>query len=190
MGVPTAEADEPGLIESAVTMLRLLAGWAGTALGLLGLAMGIDTGPGSTDGPYLIFHGTLLATGLALLAVGLLHKRPGPAGYLAGGTVTLAGLVLSALPPSPTGCCLRQYPERHGFPFTLLGAGTGGWHVDVTHLIIDLIFWSCVGFFVLVLVTQLRPAGGRSRRAPAGRHATHAEYRAPAPRDENVGGLP
>ncbi|GIE99076.1 hypothetical protein [Paractinoplanes rishiriensis] len=190
MAVPTAEADEPGLIESAVTMLRLLAGWAGTALGLLGLAMGIDTGPGSTDGPYLIFHGMLLSTGLALLAVGLLRKRSGPAGYLAGGAVAVAGLVLSALPSTSAGCCLRQYPERHGFPFTLLGGGAGEWHVDVSHLVADLIFWGCAGFFVLVLVTQLRPAGGRSRRAPAGRHATHAEHRAPAPRDENVGGLP
>jgi hypothetical protein len=167
MDEPTANAGEPGWVASALAMLRLMAGWAATGLAVLNLSMGVDTGPGSTDGPYLVFHAVLLITGLTLLALGALHKRPGRTAYLAGAGVGGAGLLISAL--------------AHGFPFPL---------VLGRHLIADLAFWACVGLFALVVVTQLRPAPAVEPIVPEVHRATHAEQRAPAPHDENVGGLP
>jgi hypothetical protein len=186
----TAEADESGVAASSVTMLRLIVGWGCTAFALLNLAMGIDTGPGSTDAPYLIFHGTLLVTGLALFAVGRLHSRPGAVACLTGAAVTVAGLVLSALPRTSIVCCLREYPVRHGFPFTLLAHGRAGWHFDAGHAIADLIFWCGAGFLALLLVMPLRRRQAATPAETAHPYATHAEDHTPAPRDENVGGLP
>lgn len=186
----TGKADEPGLVASSVTTIRLIVGWACAALGLLNLAMGIDIGPGTTDGPYLLFHVMLLVTGLALLALGLLRRRPGPVACLTGVAVTVAGLVLSAVPRTSIVCCLREYPARHGFPFTLLAHGSAGWHFDAGHAIADLIFWCGAGFLALLLVMPLGRRRPTSETDPEHPHPTHAEDRTPAPRDENVGGLP
>jgi len=182
----TGKADGPGLVAMSVTTLRLIVGWACSALGLLNLAMGIDT----TDWPYVLFHVMLLATGLGLLAAGLLRRRPGPIACISGAVVAVAGLVLSAAPRSSMVCCLREYPVRHGFPFTLLARGSGGWHFDAGHALADLIFWCGAGFLTLLLVMPLRRRRPTAEAAPEHPHPTHAEDRTPAPRDENVGGLP
>jgi hypothetical protein len=190
MTEPSAEVDDPGLMASVIAMLRLMTGWACTTLGLLNLAMGVDTGPGSTDGPYLLFHAMLTLTGLGLLALGGLRKRPGRAAYLTGAAVTVTGLVLSAVPATDIACCMREFPVRHGFPFTMLAGGDGRWHVDAERAIADLIFWSGAGFIALLLVTQLRSVRRAAPPEHGSHHATHAEQRATAPDDENVGGLP
>ena len=98
---------------------------------------------------------------------------------------------MSALPVTTTVCCLREYPVRHGFPFTLAArAASGGWHLAGLLLVADLVFWAGAGLLAAVLFTLVRP--GRSGTPPM-RHSTHAEPRATevrAPHDENVGGLP
>jgi hypothetical protein len=182
--------DDPGLLASSLSMLRLVGGWAFSGLGLLGLSMGIDTRPGTTDGPYLLFHAVLTITGAALMALGTLRKRPGRVAYAAGAAVALLGPVLTALPRTTIVCCLRDRPVRHGFPFTALAGGSGRWHLAAGAVAADVVFWLCAGFLALLLVTLLRPArrGTPAQAAPA--HPTHAEQRAPAAADENVGGLP
>lgn len=178
---PEVEPNEPGLPEMALTMLRLLTGWACVAVGLLDLAMGL------TDPRYLLFHGALLAGGLILLALGHLPKRPGLPGYLAGGAVTVLGLLVSALPGTSSAfCCQSDHPRRHGFPFTAVAAGAG---LDFWHALIDLIFWACAGLVALVLVTLVTPARRVAEERPA-EPVAHAEGRAEVADDENVGGLP
>lgn len=171
------QAEDLGLVASALTLLRLIVGWTGVGLGVLNLAMGVDLGPGSTDVPYLIFHVVVLVTGLAWLAPGLLRRRPGLTAWLAGAGVTGAGLLISVA-------------GGHGLPFVVLARGSGGWEFQPGHAVIDLIFWACLGFFALVLVTHLQPGRHAAPvRTPEPQHP-HAEERAPAPHDENVGGLP
>jgi hypothetical protein len=193
--------DDPGLLASSLSVLRLIGGWALGGLGLLGLSMGIDARPGTTDGPYLLFHAVLLATGAALMTLGALRKRPGPVAYATGAAVAVLGSVLSALPRTTIVCCLRDYPGRHGFPFTVLA---GGRHVAPCALAADLVFWACAGFLALLLATLLRPGRRPAPEQPPPAHNTHAEQRAPAAgepapaagertpavTDENVGGLP
>ena len=166
MHEPTAEGNEPGLVTSALTLLRLIAGWSGAALGVLDLSMGV--GPG--DGAYLTFHIAVLVTGVGLLTIGLPRRQPDRIAYLTGAIVGGLGLAVTAL-------------AGHGFPYAMGGSETG-------HVISDVIFWGCVGFVVLVLVTQVRPATGEASGRRGARHTTHAEGRTPAPDDENVGGLP
>jgi hypothetical protein len=183
-------SDDAGLVASSLSMLRLIAGWACSGLGLLNLAMGIDTRPGTTDGSYLLFHAVLLITGAALMGLGVLRKRPGPAAYAVGAAIAVLGPLLSALPRTTIVCCLLDRPSRHGFPFTALAGGSGRWHLAAVPVAADLLFWAFAGFLALLLVTLLRPARKVPSRQPAPSHATHAEQRAPAAADENVGGLP
>ncbi|MGX6602421.1 hypothetical protein ACWKSP_09845 [Micromonosporaceae bacterium Da 78-11] len=190
------ETDDGSLLTSATTVVRLIVGWAGTAIGVLNLGMGIDTGPGTTDGPYLLFHLLLVIDGVLLLGLDrvLRDNRPGLLAVLAGAGLTLLGLLVSALPGNTFVCCMRGASERHGFPFALLGRDAGSWQFSLGHAIADLLFWACAGLIVAVLVTLVRPA----RKAPTGQrspgHRTHAEDRATprerAVEDENVGGLP
>jgi hypothetical protein len=198
-----AQADEPGFLASSVTTLRLICGWAATALALLNLSMGTDTGSGTTDASYLLFHAVLLLTGLVLLGWRRVRRVPGLAGALAGGLVAGLGLVLSTVPSTSVVCCLSEFPVRHGFPFTMFAKGSGGWQTDGLRLIADVFFWAGAGFLVLVVVSLLR--GSRSSASPP-RHAseqiathdtaytaTHSEEHATrtrTPQDENVGGLP
>jgi hypothetical protein len=182
----TVEADEPGVVASSVSMLRLMVAWACIAVGLLNLAMGVDV----ADWPYLVFHVMLLVSGLSLLAFGMLRRRPGPVAWCIGAVLTVAGLVLSALPRIATVCCMGGYRVRHGFPFSLLAHGEGGWHFDPGRATADLIFWAGAGLLALLLVTALRRGPIPVDPAPERPYATHAEDRTPAPRDENVGGLP
>jgi hypothetical protein len=171
------EQADPGLLTSSVTVIRLLVGWSGTAVGILNLSMGADSVS------YLVFHALLLITGVLLLGFDRLvgDRRPDRTAYLAGGGVTLLGLVLSAV-PATTGCCMRDLAERHGFPFALLGRDPGTWQFSAGHTVADLVFWACFGAIVLVLVTRLRPARDVPPREPAARER--------AAEDENVGGLP
>ncbi|MCY1140761.1 hypothetical protein OWR29_22410 [Actinoplanes sp. Pm04-4] len=153
-----AEDDEPGFIASAGATLRLIAGWACVALGVLDLAMGL------TDVSYIAFHVMLLLTGLLLLGAGRRVGRPTRLAGLAGGLVAGLGLVVSALPALSVACCSRGYAVRHGFPFTMLARDPGGWRFDLARSVADLLFWLCAGFIVMVAVTRLRP--GRHAAAP------------------------
>jgi hypothetical protein len=169
---------------SVGTTARLVLGWAFAAIGVLNLSMG------AAGSEYLLFHVVLLVTAVPLMGFGRLRRRPTRAAWLAGGAVSLLGLVLSTLPATDADCCLRDRPDRHGFPFTMYATG-GGWRVDGVLLVSDLVFWSSAGFLVLTVITLLlrRPA----EPPPAKTNPTHAEGRAtevPAPRDESVGGLP
>ncbi|NMO50402.1 hypothetical protein HH310_04245 [Actinoplanes sp. TBRC 11911] len=164
---------------SVGSTVRLVLGWAFAALGVLNLSMGV------AGGGYLLFHVVLLVTAVALMGFGRIRRQPGRIAWLAAGAVPLLGLVLSTLPAIDAGCCLRDRPGRHGFPFTMYASG----RVDAVLLVSDLVFWSSVGFLVLTALTLLRPP----LSPPAATNPTHAEGRAtevPAPRDESVGGLP
>ena len=180
---PTAEVDEPGLLTSSLTMLRLLIAWCCTALGVLGLLMGVG------DAPYLTFHLVLLAGGLLLLGFGAMPRRPALPAYLTFAAVALLGLVIAAAPRADT-CCLHGYADRHGYPFALLGrAASGHWRLDFWHTVADLVFWACAGLFALVLVAHLTPARRPDPCEPH-QHRSHAETKAEIADDENVGGLP
>jgi hypothetical protein len=202
--------DEPGLLDATVPTLRLMGGWAGVVLAALNLGMGVD----STS--YLTFHVVVLVAGLVLLGWGRLAPAGGRLAAGAGALVTVLGPVVSALPATSTVCCLREFPERHGFPFTLLARGAGGWHVSGRGAAADLVFWACAGLLVAVALGLVRrtPAAAPDAR----QHPTHAEHRAAgteaagtreagtgaagteaagtraagtrAAEDENVGGLP
>jgi hypothetical protein len=173
--------DDPGMLDSSATTLRLIAGWAGVALGVLNLAMGV------VSAAYLAFHLMLVVTGVVLLGWAQVPRRPGRIALPVGVAVAVAGLVLSAVPATSDICCLREFPTRHGFPFTVLARSAGGgWHFDGVPIGADLIFWICTGLLVGTLVAMVQPA-------PPARPSTHAEQRATragVPRDENVGGLP
>jgi hypothetical protein len=187
---------------AASAIVRLIAGWACTAIGLLDLSMGIDTDSGTTDGPYLLFHLVLLIGGVLLLTLGRLRRSPGPTGYAVAGAAAVLGLVLTALPTTSIVCCMRNLDVRHGFPFTLLAHDTGArWHFAPAHAAADLLFWGLIGLFLLVGAALARPARPPEQTPAAepspGAHSTHAEDRSGAaaeqPRaahDENVGGLP
>ncbi len=188
--------DEPGLLASTVTTLRLIVGWALIALGVLNLAMGLATVA------YTVFHVVLLFTGLLLLGLGRVGRRPGRITLLAGGLVAVLGLVISAIPALTVECCARGYAVRHGYPFTMLARDPGSWHLDAGQAVADLLFWACAGTIVAVVVAHLVPAAPAepTRPATAPRHNAHAEGRvareqdrpreARAADDENVGGLP
>lgn len=188
------EPAESGVLASAGATIRLVVGWGGAAIGVLNLAMGIDLGTGTTDGSYLVFHLVLVVTGVVLLIWSLLTHRPGLLDWVTGTAVAGFGLVLAALPTTTIVCCLHDFPVRHGYPFTILAKGDGSWHTDGWRTFSDLLFWVCVGFLVLTLMMLVRRRAPMAPApAPAGRHSTHAEERsadAPAPHDENVGGLP
>jgi len=200
-GGPRAEENVAGL-SSYLSMARLLAGWAGLAIGGLNLTMGF------AGGPYVIFHVMLLLAGVALLSAGLLGKRPGSVAWLAGGAATLLGLLISAVPrTSAAFCCLSGYDKRHGYPFTLLAEQSGRWHLDAGRAAADLLFWACAGMFVLLAVVAASPArqpaaapppAEKPAEKPAGKAAEksgtstprHAEPRPETVDDENVRGLP
>jgi hypothetical protein len=178
-----AEDEETGL-SSVLSMARLLTGWGCLGIGALNLAMGL------TDVAYLLFHAVLAIGGGVLLSAGLLRRRPGRVAWLVGGTVTLLGLVISALPRTSTAiCCLSDYDKRHGFPFTLLAERSGHWHTDGGRAVADLVFWACIGMFALVAVAAARPAPV-AVPAPPVSTGRHAEPRAEAVDEENVRGLP
>lgn len=174
--------DEEQGLQSYLSLIRLLCGWACLGLGALNLLMGVD------EVPYVIFHVVVLAAGVALLGAGVLG-RPGRRAGLIAGAVTGAGLLISAVPrTSAAFCCLSDHDKRHGFPFTLLAERSGHWHLDGVRLAADLFFWACVGLFALLTLVAATP-GGKPEPAPPP-SARHAEPRPETVRDENVRGLP
>ncbi|MDY7089283.1 MAG: hypothetical protein SYR96_29770 [Actinomycetota bacterium] len=167
-----AAEDEPGFLASTIATLRLIAGWACTALGVLNLAMGFR--PAS----YATFHVVLVTTGLMLLAPGPAGRRrpPGPA-VVAGGTVALVGLAATAAPALAVECCSGGYAVRHGFPFTMLARDPGGWQFDTVRTVADLVFWICAGLIVMLALTRVRPTTTRPAEPNAtGRHAAAEPY--------------
>ncbi|GAA2640730.1 hypothetical protein [Paractinoplanes durhamensis] len=189
---PQAADEETGL-SSYLSMTRLLVGWACLALGVLNLAMGVTGATGGIDVPYLIFHLVVAAAGIILLGAGVLRRRPGPAAWLTGTLITLAGLLISALPhTSAAVCCRSDYDTRHGFPFTLLAEKDDHWRLDTGHALVDLLFWACIGIFALLAVMVATPAtpARESEPAPSSAPPRHAEPRPETVDDENVRGLP
>jgi hypothetical protein len=183
--MPEASPDDPGLLTSSATTLRLIVGWACFALGVLDLALGVF--PAS----YVVFHLGLVVAGLLLLGLGRFGCRPGRIAWLAGGLVVVLGLIISALPTVSVECCSPDYASRHGLPFTILAHNSAGWHFDVRRLVADLVFWLCCGLVVLAVIARLRPirpAASSPRPAPGASHAE--DRRAHAADDENVRGLP
>lgn len=201
------DAGSEELWASSAIGVRLIGGWACTAVGVLDLSMGLD------PRPYVIFHAVLLAGGLLLLAMGKLPKRPTPIGYAVTAALAVPALVLAALPRTSAACCMRDLAIRHGYPLTVLAWDDGRKrHFSPGHTVADLLFWCLAGLIVLVaatLVLRRRPAAATANAAGAaandlaggavesGRRATHAEDRAAAEvdraraaDDENVGGLP
>ncbi|MEV4344838.1 hypothetical protein AB0J83_10210 [Actinoplanes sp. NPDC049596] len=180
--------EDPGLLEGAATTLRLIVGWAFTALAVLNLAMGLDSVS------YALFHGVLLIAGLTLLGLPRVGRRPRRAAWLAGSAVAVLGLVVSTVPTAAVACCSPAYAVRHGFPFTMLARDPGGWHADGGRIVIDLLFWALVGLLVLIAVARLTPAPTGPAPAPAHRPpgtGHHGEDRGLRTTDEeNVRGLP
>lgn len=151
-------AEVSGLGTSLGTAVRLFAGWCCVLIGVFDLIVELDWRPGALDLPYLIFHAVLLAGGGVLLGLGWLAPRPGAGGSVAGGATLVLGTLISAAPATTTICCQPAYAIRHGFPFVFAAHNTGGrWHVDVPHLVADLVFWACAGLIVLVAIAMLRP---------------------------------
>ncbi|MEU8814541.1 hypothetical protein [Actinoplanes sp. NPDC048796] len=193
--MPEAPVDDPGLLAGAATTLRLIIGWAFTALALLNLAMGVDSFT------YGLFHAVLLLAGLTLLGLQRVGCRPGRTAWVAGASVAVLGLVISTLPTVKVNCCSSRYGVTHGFPYTVVARDPGGWHADGARIVIDLLFWALAGMLVLVVAGRLRPAPARSTTRPATRpgparpagrtSADHAEQRGTRTADdENVRGLP
>ncbi|XVV12012.1 hypothetical protein ACQP2X_45550 [Actinoplanes sp. CA-131856] len=186
--MPEAPVDDPGPLAGAATTLRLIIGWAFTALALLNLAMGLDSFA------YGLFHVVLLLAGVTLLGLQRVGCHPGRIARIAGSAVALLGLVISTLPEARVDCCSTEYEVRHGFPFTVLARDPGGWHADGTRIVIDLLFWALAGMLVLIAVARLTPAPSRPSPAPPARPPTandHAEERGTRTADEeNVRGLP
>lgn len=165
---------------SIPAVLRVMAGWFLLGIGLLDLAVEFD---GGLSGAYLVFHLVVVAGGVLLL----LRRRPAPsaAGIAVAVVLMTAAIVATTAPDSP-GCCMEDYPGRHGFPFPFLGVG-GGLHVDPLYLAADLIFWGCAGL-VTVVVLAFAERALPERRTPVDL-ARYNAYAEPSPRGENVGGL-
>ncbi|MBG0561665.1 hypothetical protein [Actinoplanes aureus] len=181
------DARGAGLWPSIPAVLRVMTGWFFLGIGLLDLAVEMD---GGLTAEYLLFHVVLAVSGVLLLTRHKLNSSR--AGHLVAWPVALAGLGLSALPESAR-CCMAAYPRRRGYPFPFLGTGAGT-HVDPKYLVIDVIFWGCVGLVLLTLVAVVERRMPE-RRTPVDltRYGGHAEAYAyaatPDRTDENVGGL-
>ncbi|MFG1602983.1 hypothetical protein [Actinoplanes sp. NPDC049265] len=154
------EDEAPGLWTSFATALRLIVGWFCIAIGVLNLLVEVDRNSGDPpDTPYFVFHAMLFVGGIALLSVGWLGRRPGLPGFLTGGLVTAAGLVITGVPVTPSVCCMTAFDIRHGWPFTFAARDTGArWHIDSQHLLADLLFWGYVGLIALVIAASVRRA--------------------------------
>lgn len=159
--------EPPGLWESFGTALRLIVGWFCVAIGVLNIIVEVDRQDGAHDLPFFLFHGMLLVGGTVLLALGWIAPRPGVVGYTVFGLITVVGTVIGAIPSTTTVCCLLEYSERHGFPFSLAGQDPGGkLHIDSQHVLADLMFFGYAGLLVLVVIAVLRGAVGE--REPNG----------------------
>ncbi|MEV7622383.1 hypothetical protein [Actinoplanes sp. NPDC089786] len=182
------EDEAPGLWTSFATALRLIVGWFCLAIGVLNLLVEVDRNIGDPpDTAYFFFHVMLIVGGITLLAVSWLGRSPGLSGYLTGGLVLVAGMVVSGVPVSSSVCCMTAFDIRHGWPFTFVARDEGvgaaaGWHIDSQHLLADLLFWGYVGLIALVIVALIGRAGSPepdpAGAEPASAPPTHAEHRA------------
>ncbi|WP_433792151.1 hypothetical protein [Actinoplanes sp. CA-252034] len=165
---------------SIAAVLRVMTGWFLIGIGLLNLGVEVD---GGLSGAYLVFHLMLAAGGVLLL----LRRRPAPgrAGSALAAALVLVAIVATAVPHT-SGCCMEDYPGRHGYPFPFLGVG-GGLHLAPLYLVADLIFWSCAGLLAVVALAGIERVLPE-RRTPVDLSRYHA-YAEPSPRGENVGGL-
>ena len=166
------EDGEPGLWASFGTALRLIFGWFSVAIGALNLLVVLDHSTGADDGPYLLYHATLLVGGVVLLALKWIRVTAGRAGLAAFGATLVVGTLVSAAPTTTTACCMPAFAVRHGFPYPFLArddlpGAAGRWHLDAQHLLADLVFWSYFGLLALILVALTRRTG----RAPRHAHA-------------------
>src|SRR4051812_36955139 len=118
MHEPTAEEDEPGLVASALTLARLIAGWSGTGIGVLNLSMS------GGDGAYLTFHIALLIAGAGLLAIGMLSRKPDRIALLAGSIAGGIGLVVTAFSGFPYAMGLADVVFSACLGFVVLGVVT------------------------------------------------------------------
>lgn len=168
--VGEVEHDEeapPGLWESFGSALRLIVGWFCVAIGTLNLMVELDRTVGTPDSAYLLFHFILLVGGVLLVALAWIDPAPGLLGYVVGGVVMVAGVVLSALPDNQMVCCMTAFDERHGYPFTIIARDAGSrWHVDSQHLIADLLFWGFMGLMFLLVVALTRRVTNHDDRDP------------------------
>ena len=186
--------DEPGLFSALASVLRLLLGWFSVAIGLMNLMVETDRAGGGPDVGYLAFHAVLVVGGLALLAVPQLGRNPGTPGYLTGGLVAAAGMLVATVKVTSSECCMTVFDVHQGWPFAVVARDTvpgdaGRWHLDGRLLVADLLFWAYAGLLALVVVALARRVAGAAVRArrdgsgpsPAagrgGTGATHAEQR-------------
>jgi hypothetical protein len=162
-----AEPGGPGLW----TALRLIAGWLSVAMGAFDLITELDRPSGVSDGPYLVFHGVWLAGGIILLALARIGPEPRVAGYVAGAVVTVAGMIISAVPATTSVCCMSAFAVRHGYPFVFLARDAGPddarrWHLSSGHALADLVFWACLGLIALIVVSFARRPARTATSAP------------------------
>jgi hypothetical protein len=166
-GITGGRDEGPGLWMSLVTALRLIVGWFSVAIAALDLIIEIDRPIGVSDGSYLVFHVVWLVGGMVLLGLDWIDPRPDRVGYVAGGAVTVAGMVIAAVPATTSVCCQSAFSVRHGYPFVFVARQDAGpWHLDSPHAIVDLMFWAFLGLMVLVVVARLRRSPVRPE-APA-----------------------
>jgi hypothetical protein len=190
------EEESPGLWESFFTALRLIVGWFCIAIGVVNLLVEVDRVDGEPDTGYFFFHTMLFVGGLVLLSLPWLGRSPGLPGYVAGGLVAAAGMVVSGIMVTSSQCCLTVFQVRHGWPFAFVARNeatgeAGRWHIDSQHLLADLMFWAYVGLMVLVVIALLRRVTGNETPAAAALEdstiATHAEQRAYIENGQNDG---
>ncbi|MFI7597189.1 hypothetical protein [Actinoplanes sp. NPDC049681] len=152
----------PGVWDSVGTGLRLIVGWFSIVIGALNLVVEMGDRP---DAAYVLFNGMLVAGGAVLISLAAVPGRPGPAGYLAGAGVLVAGMAFGTLPASGAACCLSALAERHGYPFTVLARDAGqDWQLDGGRLVADLMFWGYAGLLTLLVVVLARRLANRRGR--------------------------
>jgi hypothetical protein len=167
-----------------VTGARLICGWACTAVAVLDLVTGFETGL------YLAFHLVFLVGGLLLLA----RKPLKPFQYAVVTALAVLTTVVAALPSAERACCMRGLEVRHGFPLTVLGWNHGQQHhFAAAHTVADLVFWFLCWMIAAVVLVTVHPTTSNRATEPSPDRA-HIEQGgrrgAPVADDESVGGLP
>jgi hypothetical protein len=167
-----------------VTGARLICGWACTAVAVLDLVTGFETGL------YLAFHLVFLVGGLLLLG----RKPLKPFQYAVVTALAVLTTVVAALPSAERACCMRGLEVRHGFPLTVLGWNHGQQHhFAAAHTVADLVFWFLCWMIAAVVLVTVHPTTSNRATEPSPDRA-HIEQGgrrgAPVADDESVGGLP
>jgi hypothetical protein len=149
-----------------VTGARLICGWACTAVAVLDLLTGFETGL------YLAFHLVFLVGGLLLLA----RKPLKPFEYAVVTALAVLTTVVAALPSAERACCMRGLDVRHGFPLTVLGWNHGQQHhFAAAHTVSDLVFWFLAWMIAAVALVTVGPWGRRHRHPTPGEPAAFGD---------------